>query len=374
MELSIIILNYNASAFLEICIESVLRATKNINAEIIVADNNSTDSSLQMLHFVFKDQIKVLAFDENHGFSKGNNLAVQHASGEYLCILNPDTIVGEQVFEECLAFARRPEFIEGNAKQQLGFLGTQLIDGTGTFLPESKRHIPTPKVARQKLLGNDSQYYFNEIDKDARGPVEVLVGAFMFCKKEVYEDCGGFDERYFMYGEDIDLSYTALQKGYENYYLGDLKVIHFKGESTVKDKQYFQRFYGAMGLFYDKYFKQSVLEKKAIDLMIKGMIAVKSNSQSDKIIDHELVLVSDQSDVVVNGVSHVIKFSDVYDSPWLESVPFLWDLKSLVISEVIEFMIHTQNERIKHRFLSSNRDFYIGSDHSNSRGIVRNIQ
>jgi len=108
--------------------------------------------------------------------------------------------------------------------------------------------------------------------------------------------------------------------------------------------------------------------------MIKGMIAVKSNSQSDKIKDHDLVLVSDENDVVVNGISQVIKFSDVYDSPWQETIPFLWDLKSLIISEVIEFMIHTQNERIKHRFLSSNRDFYIGSDRSNSRGIVRNIQ
>ncbi|OUS14512.1 glycosyl transferase family 2 [Nonlabens dokdonensis] len=362
MKLSIIILNYNAAAFLELCIYSVLRATKNIDVEIIVADNNSTDSSLQMLHFVFKDQIKVIAHEENYGFSKGNNLAVEQAKGELLCILNPDTIVGEEVFEECIAFAR--------AQPIMGFLGVQLIDGTGKYLPESKRHIPTPKVARQKMLGNDRNYYYNEVGQNDRGKVDILVGAFMFCKREVYEDCGGFDERYFMYGEDIDLSYTAIQKGYQNYYLGDQKVIHFKGESTVKDRVYLERFYGAMGLFYEKYFKQSALEKKAIDLMIKGMVAVKSKQkQANEAKElNNLYLVTEDINLELPIKMKRVKHAEVWDCP-LEDATILWDLKTLKIQEVIRFMIQTEN--LKHRFLSPKRDFYIGSDSSNGRGEIK---
>ncbi len=263
MQLSVVILNYNAAAFLEICVYSVLQAIKNINAEIIVADNASTDDSVERISTLFP-QVKMLAFVENHGFSKGNNLAVKEARGEYLCILNPDTIVGEQVFEDCLAFAKaynKPE-------QPLGFTGVRLIDGSGSYLPESKRHVPTPAVARQKLLGKASSYYFEELAEDGRGAIEVLVGAFMYVKASVYNDCGGFDERYFMYGEDIDLSYTALQKGYQNYYLGDQAIIHFKGESTVRDKQYYQRFYGAMKLFYDKNFKRSWIESSMVDIAV----------------------------------------------------------------------------------------------------------
>ncbi|MEN8817017.1 MAG: glycosyltransferase family 2 protein [Nonlabens sp.] len=362
MKLSIIILNYNAAAFLELCIYSVLRATKNIDAEIIVADNNSTDSSLQMLHFVFKDQVKVIAHEENYGFSKGNNLAVAQAKGEYLCILNPDTIVGEEVFKECLSFTQ--------AQPKLGFLGVQLIDGTGKYLPESKRHIPTPKVARQKMLGNDRNYYYNEVGQNDRGKVDVLVGAFMFCKKEVYEDCGGFDERYFMYGEDIDLSYTAILKGYENYYLGDQKVIHFKGESTIKDKVYLERFYGAMGLFYDKYFKQSVLEKNAIDLMIKGMVALKSTPSIEYEVKEfdNLYLVTEDKDLDLPIKMERVKHSEVWDCTF-EDATFLWDTKTLTIKEIIDFM--TQTKELKHRFLSPKRDFYIGSDSSNSRGEIK---
>jgi N-acetylglucosaminyl-diphospho-decaprenol L-rhamnosyltransferase len=362
MKLSIIILNYNAAAFLELCIYSVLRATKNIDAEVIVADNNSTDSSLQMLHFVFKDQIKVIAHEENYGFSKGNNLAVAQAQGEFLCILNPDTIIGEEVFEECLAFA--------TAQPTLGFLGVQLIDGIGKYLPESKRHIPTPKVARQKMLGNDRNYYYNEVGQNDRGEVDILVGAFMFCKKEVYEDCGGFDERYFMYGEDIDLSYTALQKGYKNYYLGDQKVIHFKGESTVKDKIYLERFYGAMGLFYDKYFKQSALEKKAVDLMIKGIVAVRSNPTKKRAVEEldYLYLVTEDENLDLPLKMERVKHSEVWDCPFGDST-FLWDIKTLTIQEILSFM--TQTKELKHRFLSPKRDFYIGSDSSNSRGEIK---
>ena len=363
MELSIIILNYNTAAFLELCIYSVLKATKNIDAEIIVADNNSIDASLEMLASVYSGRVKVMANDENYGFSKGNNIAVAQAQGTYLCILNPDTIVGEKVFEECLAFAK--------AEPKAGFIGTQLIDGTGAYLPESKRHIPTPKVARQKIWGNNSGYYYHEVDQNQRGKVDVLVGAFMFCDKKVYDDCGGFDERYFMYGEDIDLSYTALQKGYENYYLGDQKVIHFKGESTVKDKVYLQRFYGAMGLFYDKYFRQSAVEKKAVDLLIKGMITFNRNSEnSNRNNFTEMVLVTDDDTYQLDKTT--CRSFEQLKSMEVTGFQIWWDLKSLEITAIMEYM--SENTKLSYRFISQKRDFYIGSDSNTSRGEVKHMQ
>ncbi len=369
MELSIIILNYNAAAFLELCIDSVFRATKNINAEIIVADNNSTDSSLQMLHFVFKDKVKVLAFEDNHGFSKGNNLAVKEASGEYLCILNPDTIVGEHVFEECLSFARSSDSAFAKAKKQLAFLGTQLIDGSGIFLPESKRHVPTPKVARQKLLGNDESYYHHELAKDENGAVEVLVGAFMFCKKSVYETIGGFDERYFMYGEDIDLSYSALLYGYENYYLGSQKVIHFKGESTIKDKKYLDRFYGAMQLFYDKHFKQSAMQRALVKI---GVAFLKTRpikkEQTVTKVNHQ-VLISNDEPYQWNGVEKY-SFTELQSLKLQDHTQIIWDIKSLNMTSIIDFMSTNTGSNITYRFMSERRDFMLGSNYSNNRGEV----
>jgi N-acetylglucosaminyl-diphospho-decaprenol L-rhamnosyltransferase len=342
---------------------SVLKATKNIEAEIIVADNNSIDASLEMLASVYAGRVKVIANDENYGFSKGNNIAVAQAQGTYLCILNPDTIVGEKVFEECLAFAK--------AEPKAGFIGAQLIDGTGAYLPESKRHIPTPKVARQKIWGNNKNYYYHEVDQNQRGKVDVLVGAFMFCDKKVYDDCGGFDERYFMYGEDIDLSYTALQKGYENYYLGDQKVIHFKGESTVKDKVYLQRFYGAMGLFYDKYFRQSALEKNAIDLLIKGMIALHKNIESSNRNDFsEIVVVTDDPTYQVD--KRRCRTFDQLKSTEVIGVQIWWDLRSLELTAIMKYM--SENPKHSYRFIAQKRDFYIGSDSNSSRGEVKHMQ
>jgi GT2 family glycosyltransferase len=371
LELSIVILNYNTAAFLELCLYSVLKATKNIEAEIIVADNNSIDSSLEMLASVYAGRVKVIAHEENYGFSKGNNLAVAKAQGTYLCILNPDTLVGEKVFEECLAFARRPELVEGKAEPKAGFIGAQLIDGTGAFLPESKRHIPTPKVARQKMLGNSSGYYYHEVDQNEKGKVDVLVGAFMFCNKKVYDECGGFDERYFMYGEDIDLSYTALQKGYENYYLGDQKVIHFKGESTVKDKLYLQRFYGAMGLFYDKYFRQSAVEKNAIDLLIKGMIAFPRSTENSNRNDFtEIVLVTDDPTFQLDKMTCLSL--EQLKSKETTGFQILWDLKSLELTAIMKYM--SENTKHSYRFIAQKRDFCIGSDSSTSRGEVKNMQ
>ncbi|KEZ93980.1 glycosyltransferase family 2 protein [Nonlabens ulvanivorans] len=366
MDLSIIILNYNAAAFLEQCLYSVLKAVNNIDAEVIVVDNDSTDHSVEMLQHNFP-QVKLITNHENLGFSKGNNIGVQHAQGDYLCILNPDTVVGETVFDEVLAFAK--------ANPQIAFTTTQLIDGTGTYLPESKRNVPTPQIARQKILGNDSKYYASHLQKDDNGEVEVLVGAMMVCKKLVFEELGGFDPMYFMYGEDIDLSYTALQHGYQNYYLGKLKVIHFKGESTVKDRKYLERFYGAMGLFYNKHFKKSKIEKALVDLALKGIIATKSieNESVVSTSNSYRVLVTNDNKLQIGLCDKVATYKQLSDLKWNSQTQFIWDTATLSFDEIINFMAGNISSQYTYRFLNFKRNLIIGSDSSSSRGEVKEL-
>ena len=212
---------------MELCLKSVQEATTNINAEIIVVDNNSEDGSCQMVQTLFPN-VNLIENKFNYGFSKGNNIGVRHAKGEYICILNPDTIIAEDTFIKLLAFAEN--------KDNLGIVGCKLINGIGSFLPESKRNIPYVKAALLKLVGNPSCYYANHLKENETGKADVLVGAFMLMKREVYIQMSGFDEDYFMYGEDIDLSYKVKKAGYDNFYFSDTTIIHFKGESTLKDK------------------------------------------------------------------------------------------------------------------------------------------
>jgi GT2 family glycosyltransferase len=213
MQLSVIILNYNVRYFLEQCVLSVQSALQNIDSEIIVVDNNSKDESCDMIKSRFPE-ILLIENRANLGFPKGNNIGVAQAKGEYICILNPDTVVAEDTFEKVLSFAK--------SKKELGIVGCKLIDGTGNFLPESKRGIPTPWVAFTKIFGlykifpnSDlfNKYYAQHLSENETGAIEILVGAFMVMKRELYNELGGFDENCFMYSDDIDLSYLALLSG-----------------------------------------------------------------------------------------------------------------------------------------------------------------
>ncbi|NOR27136.1 MAG: glycosyltransferase [Lutibacter sp.] len=250
MDLSVIIVNYNVQYFLEQCILSVQAASKNLQTEIIVIDNNSTDTSCQLILEKYPEVI-LIQNKENVGFSKANNQGVKIAKGEYILILNPDTVVAEDTFTQILAYAK--------SKQNLGVLGVKLIDGSGKFLPESKRGIPTPQVSFNKLFGISSKrtgkYYATHLNENETGVVDILVGAFMLVKRSVYNEVNGFDEAYFMYGEDIDLSYKILNKGYQNYYYANSQVVHYKGESTKKDIKNLKYFHEAMKIFYKKHFK-----------------------------------------------------------------------------------------------------------------------
>lgn len=254
MQVSVVIVNYNVRYFLELCIQSVQAALINLDGEIIVVDNNSSDESVDFLKNEFPE-VKLIVNKKNTGFSKANNQGVAIAEGDYILILNPDTILPEEAIEKLLQFAKK--------KDHLGMITAKLIDGSGQFLPESKRGLPTPKVAFKKMFGishaKKGKYYATHLDENQSGPIEILVGAFMFLKKDIYTEVGGFDTDYFMYGEDIDLSYKIVQKGYQNFYYPSVQVIHYKGESTVKDAKYLRNFYGAMRIFYRKHFKLNPL-------------------------------------------------------------------------------------------------------------------
>lgn len=258
MKLSIIIVNYNVKFFLEQVLLSVKKATQNISSEVFVVDNNSVDGSAELVKQKFPDVI-LIENKDNFGFSKANNQAIKKASGEYILLLNPDTVVEEDTFEKCIAFM--------DSHSDAGGLGVKMIDGKGNFLPESKRSFPSPKVAFYKAFGfaslfpkskEFSKYHLGNLSENETHEVEVLAGAFMLLRKKVLDEIGLLDEDFFMYGEDIDLSYRIVKAGYKNYYFADTKIIHYKGESTKKSSvNYVGVFYNAMIIFARKHFAGS---------------------------------------------------------------------------------------------------------------------
>jgi GT2 family glycosyltransferase len=363
LKLSVIILNYNVRYFLELCLKSVEAAISNIDAEIIVIDNDSPDDSCAMIKQLFP-LVKLIENKENLGFSKGNNIGVAKAKGEYLCILNPDTVVAEDTFIKLLEFS--------NPKNNLGIVGCQLIDGKGRFLPESKRNVPTPKVSLKKVLGSTSDYYANQIEIENTGKVDILVGAFMWLKKDIYEIVGGFDEAYFMYGEDIDLSYKVVKAGYDNYYFGETSVIHFKGESTLKDAKYAQRFYGAMQIFYKKHFKQNIVFNAVVWIGIKMAQFLSKTPQKVEVVPERTIAYTkafEQAlEVQLPKPTQIVE--SILDNVDTNSM-LVYDFNVLKISDVISDMkLKSKQENIVFRFLPKSSKFIIGSDSATNRGEV----
>lgn len=256
MKLSVVIVNYNVKYFLEQALLSVRQAIVNIDAEVFVVDNNSVDDSVEMVREKFPEVI-LIANKDNPGFSIANNQAIRQSKGEYVLLLNPDTVVEEDTFEKCIMFM--------DAHPQAGGLGVKMIDGSGRFLPESKRGFPSPKVAFFKTFGlarifpkskTFNYYHLGHLSKDENHEVDVLAGAFMWLRKSVLDEIGLLDEAFFMYGEDIDLSYRIVKAGYKNFYLAETTIIHYKGESTKKGSlNYVRTFYNAMIIFARKHFQ-----------------------------------------------------------------------------------------------------------------------
>lgn len=358
--MSVIILNYNVQYFLELCLKSVQAAIVDLDAEIIVVDNQSSDDSCEMVRRLFPEVI-LIQNEENFGFSKGNNIGVTYAKGEYLCILNPDTVVPEDAFKILLAHA--------DHCPNLGIIGCQLIDGKGDFLPESKRNIPTPIVAAKKILGWSKDYYANHLKASDIGKVDILVGAFMLLKKNRYTEVGGFDEDYFIYGEDIDLSYKVLKAGYQNIYYGKISLLHYKGESTLKDKIYAKRFYGAMHIFYKKHFKGHPI----FDLMVRFTIVFsRFLSKETKEIQQE----ASAHAVMTNNTAFNLKFpfpstviSDLAEVPARAQIVF--DGNTMDYKSVIGKMMFSDKDKgLTFRILPPDSQFIIGSDSSRHRGEV----
>ena len=258
MQLSVIIVNYNVKHFLEQCLFSVQKACLNIDAEIIVADNNSTDGSRALLEPAFAG-VKFLWNSNNAGFAKANNQALAEAKGEFILFLNPDTILPEDSIENCLQFFKK--------NKTAGAVGIRMIDGTGKFLKESKRAFPSPLTSLYKLAGltmlfprskRFAKYHLGHLSENDNHEVDVLAGAFMMIPKKVLDEIGNFDEMFFMYGEDVDLSFRIQKAGYSNYYFSESTIIHFKGESTKRGSlNYVRLFYKAMSLFVKKHYSGS---------------------------------------------------------------------------------------------------------------------
>jgi N-acetylglucosaminyl-diphospho-decaprenol L-rhamnosyltransferase len=269
MDISVIIVNYRVPYFLELCLHSVTKALKGLDAEIIVVDNDSGDGGVDWLGPLFPD-IKWIVNTENTGFARANNQALRQSTGDNLLFLNPDTIVPEDFAKRCLNFFLSSDHPDPSDPPELpgwpglGGLGVRMIDGSGNFLKESRRGLPTPWVAFCKLTGLSSlfprsrlfsEYYLGYFASDDHTyPTRVLSGACLWVSRAALDSTGPFDENFFMYAEDIDLSYRLEKAGYLNYYFADTTIIHFKGESTQKDIRYIHRFYKAMIQFRRKHF------------------------------------------------------------------------------------------------------------------------
>ena len=275
IKLSIIIVNYNVKHFLEQALNSIFQSNTSFEYEVLVVDNYSADGSVEML-IANLPQVKVFAEKQNHGFSKGNNIAIKKSKGEFVLLLNPDTVLEEDTLEKVVEFMDK--------HKDVGGLGVKMMDGSGKFLPESKRGFPTPMAAFYKMSGLASlfpgskkfgQYHLTYLDKNQTQEVDVLSGAFMLLRKSVLDNIGLLDETFFMYGEDIDLSYRIKKEGFKNFYFADTKIIHFKGESTKKGSlNYVRVFYQAMIIFLEKHY--SGPQQKAIVLGIKVAIYLRA--------------------------------------------------------------------------------------------------
>jgi N-acetylglucosaminyl-diphospho-decaprenol L-rhamnosyltransferase len=278
MILSVVIVSYNVKFFLEQCLSSLKKAIEgslalspHLQTEVFVIDNASTDGTTDFLIPLYPD-FHFIRNKINVGFARANNQAVLLCSGEFILFLNPDTILAEDNLDICLSFLR--------STPDAGAVGLKMIDGSGNYLRESKRGFPTPRASFFKMSGLTSlfprskffsPYYMGHLNEQKPHAVDVLTGAFMFLRKKVVDLTGGFDEQFFMYAEDIDLSFRITQTGYRNYFLPQYTIIHFKGESTIKDGRYVKTFYGAMELFLKKHFenKRSTIQLLSLRLGIR---------------------------------------------------------------------------------------------------------
>ena len=373
MNISIIILNYNVKYFTDACLQSVLRAVKDTDTEIIVMDNHSTDGSSAYFKGRYP-QVTFLWLDQNYGFGKAYNKAVAQAKGEYLLFLNPDTLISDDLLTQFQNFAAQ--------HSDFGIIGGQMIDGTGHFLPESKRGIPTPLVAFSKLtqlykilnFKPFNAYYALHIGQNQTGVVPILTGALMFMRKANFEAIGGFDEHFFMYGEDIDLSYRMLQSGRKNYYLPTAQIIHFKGESSHKDPAYYRHFLETTFQFYRKHFRHfpplEFLMRQFFKIWLS--LRLKRHKAEHKSIVFQVSYFIGKPDnykILQSRFSNLQAIKQVTEIR-LKPARLIFDADALTFSEIIEMMMTLKDQGISFRFYFPSQQMLVGSDYKDALGKV----
>lgn len=373
------IVSYNARHFLEQCLLSVRKAIVPLQCEVIVIDNASHDGTAEMIRSCFPE-IKLIANSDNPGFAKANNQAAIDANGKYILFLNPDTIIPEDCLSECI------RFMESNPLA--GACGLRMIDGSGQYLPESKRGHPTPWASFTKMTGlatlfGSSKlfagYYLGHLDARQVQVVDALAGAFMLVSKKLFDLTGGFDERFFMYAEDIDLSYRIRQLQFNNYYLPSPAIIHFKGESTEKDEQYVSQFHNAMEQFVEKHRENGsafihALIKKGIALKIQiekiRFLPSDHSNASEDLLPESVALVGDHK--ICIAVSEKLRSKGIDMVEETKAMPathiVLCEGPQFPFSSIINYV--DEHPSGKYWFHAAGSSSVVSSFHSKKRGSV----
>lgn len=355
--ITIVIVNYNVKYFIQQCLQSVYQSDYKGPLQVIVVDNASSDGSLEMIE-AYYPEVTLIANKDNVGFSKANNQAIHLAQHPHTLILNPDTILQEDTLTLCATLLdNRPD---------IGAIGVKMVDGTGTYLPESKRGFPTPKSALFKLTGLSkifsqsaffNAYYQGHLSKETSHDIDVLTGAFTYMPTSLLHQIGGFDEDYFMYGEDIELSYQVKERGYKVYYYADTQIIHFKGESTKKlSRRYLQSFYGAMAIYAEKRHESSsyiwsLILKLGIIISGIGGVAKKLGKRVLRPLGDMILLLS--SAYLIQRLWAQVYYKDMY---YYQDDSFSLLYLGLVLLAVLCYALFGQYDKqhnIKHLFYSA---------------------
>jgi len=372
LEVSVIIVSYKVPQLLLLCLESLEVALQPLEAEVIVVDNASGDKTQDLVEASFPN-VNYIQNTTNDGFSNANNKGIDLAKGEYIFLINPDTVISENAISLALE--------KHKALLNCGILSVQMIDGTGHFLPESKINQLSLKTAALKFLGNPKPFYNTTISENDEGETATLVGAFMCFRKQDYKDVEGLDNNYFMYGEDIDLSYQFEKKGFKNYYLGKTSIIHFKGESTLKDKAYFNRFFTSVKYYFQKHYTNS---KWIVGCLSLFFFIAKWTKKSDMLKKQRKELNYNQIYCFTANDKLIPKLKNHFNTPVLKVEKntsqvmfnndlFIFDKAYLKVEEIIHLMkIHSSTDNF-FRIKPIGQDVLIGSDSSTSQGEIINL-
>ncbi len=367
IDISVVIVSYRVKYFLEQTLLSVKEALHGLTGEIFVVDNDECDYSRTFLQERFPD-VKFIVNEHNEGFARANNRAISQARGEYTLILNPDTIITHKCLAEPIEWMRTHE--------RCGAIGVHMLDGNGTFLPESKRAFPTPWVSFCKIFGLSSlmprsrwfaKYHLRYLDEREAHRIDILAGAYMFCRTSLLKSVGGFDEDFFMYGEDIDLSYRMVKAGYDNWYL-PVDMIHYKGESTKKDSmRYVRVFYEAMLIFYRKHFphysallypviKAGVAVRAAMARM-RRMVRPNANARTNADTEHGNWVVLAANAPVVAKACGIASYATTM--PQSGNAQVLIDNASHTYCETVELISRYARQGVQFHIYSAQNDIII---------------